>query len=1280
LTTSLFGQTIEQEMPESYQGDGVMLFRIPLCCLISLIAMVSVSAEWLEFNAGTPENTCPLVQHNNAWDDFLTFDVELRGLLADTIEVDSTEYLRFNRTPGTVPSDSVGYPELPIVRCFIWVPDSTDLSLQYALNCLETIVSLPVYPVPLDSIRADSVVSPYIDEFFRKDSTAYESDEWFPDTLVRLTGEFHLRDARVAVIDVYPVQYLADDDSLRVWSDIEIMLTFDDTTEVWPTRDLGPFEDLIGDRLLGYEPDDNPWAPVPGLVMRPDSLEEGPNRVPDYVILVADGLDGNWIDTLGRHRADLCGFDVAIVRTDSVVSQFGSFPWVLTPTVIRDFTETMWDWGQPESSKRPSYLLLIGDHEDSDSSDADWFLPTHIYEYEDWIGGCSIGDDDWYVYLDEPYATDQSFPDMMVGRLSVRQTDTLEDMIDVIRDYEAASTMPAPDSLSWRRYITLLEEEDARGWNTTDSAWTDSLRQWCGYDWDYVYGGDFRSPYSPDNSTMTSLEWDSLLTAYFVRGQQLVIYVDHGLPHLFCAGLDYGRSPPLPPFQGIPDSAFTCFDVDSLSFEEVSNHGYPFIINACCATGRFFHTASEHDTSHPEPRFYYCQNDLPEAGPEFDFLVDCIGEKFLKNTTAGAIGFFAGSSFTYVSGYYGLVDGIASAVLCKGITRVGDAIASMRFSYAGSRFITQNIALYNLLGDPAVDLGDRVKFRDYCDLIVSPPDLEISRYPTLPVGGGSTASLHVTIRNAGADSSGSFDAILSIDIIELGDSHDTTLTETFPNIAAGQDTTLTFDGWNVPDSLTSDMDIVLICTADTEEDCSDSWTANNEATRVIRIKDFYPNEDGWPVLLPGSIKSPPLLVDLDDDGDLDIVVVVGSSRILAIDPEDPDDPIWSSAQYEINKIGLGSGGSGYSIPVAGDVTGDGNPEIVVDTIDKLIVLDGSDGDLMCSFSHADLGDEWTNSPHSPVLADVFEETGFMSQRDEIACVCADKLYILRYESNSLVKLDSIDVTSNNEVLKFAWLASSELDGNDGDDLVVATVSDPSGSDQRSTIALYSSDSLGDFYDSRTWSREIHRAIPAVGDLGAGVLIAISKRLTSSGSPNPVDLLNPSNLTTAASCSTSSTTSSKQVLCCVMADWVAGAGLDRVIAPAENQCFVFKDDGAEDWYDVYPGTPISRRPPFPALGDLDDDGWADFLCAINEGVVYAYDRNGENLDELDFPYVLPSEVSGGFLIADIDDDANVEVVFGTMDNYLHVWELGDCDSSYAPWPQVQHDAMRTGVLE
>lgn len=1242
---------------------------IILSFLLLLPLAAPAQTEWLEFNAGTQGHTSPLVQYNGTWDDLLTFDVEVRGLLADTVEVDSVRYLRFSRSPGLTVADSTGYPEMPVARCFVWVPDNTDLSLSWAANCPQATASIPIYPAPLDSLREDSTSTPYIDEFFRKDSTAYASEQWYPDTLARLVGTFHLRDTRVAIVDVYPMQYLASTDSIRVWSDIEVALEFDEPGYDWSTADLGPYERLIGERLLGYEPDPGPWTPVPGIVMRPEDLVEGPSRIPDYVILTAAGLDGWWVDSLARHRANLNGFDVAIVRTDSVLKQFGDSAERPTAAVIRDFTEAMWDWGQP-SSKRPSYLLLIGDHEVADSSGCDWFLPTRIHTLP---GDWEQGNDDWFSYFGEPRSFLSAFPDMITGRLPARDVSNLQDMIELIREFEEESVWPPPSSLAWRRDLVRLSgyQSGASGDSWIPSRpWTASLADWCGYDLVNHYCGDGDASTLGDGSSYSSGMWVDSCTKAFEKGAQIAFYSDHGGVHYFECAMD----PDLGSYAGRPDSTFDDYDVDSL-MSGGGPHGHPFVLLLCCSSGTFNWTeALQYNSTYSLWNCY-----TPDTSSvQYDFDVDCMAEEFMKNVEGGAIGVYGYCwevSCLEPSVGYDLLE----ELLWQGNTRIGDAIAGTRISrldhywHGGDEHWYPSLGTGNLLGDPAVDIGDRVKFRDMCDLIISPEDLEINRYPTRAPGGSSEIGLFVTVRNAGGSESGPFDVDLAV--TPPGQSM-VLLTERCAGLDPGEEETLALTwetSWNPPGT------VGLSAEADPEEDCDDSWTSNNSAEVDVEVIDLYPNDDGWPVKVPGSILPPPALGDLDEDGVLEIVTTAGPFFVAAY--SSTGDELW---QEGLNLGGFGptSPAGGYAIPAIGNVSGDAAPEVVVNALDGLFVLDGDTGSTIALYQHEDYsGIPWKNQPRTVVLADLQEEPGQVPPRDEIVFVLRDSLHVLRCEGDSIAQLDveHIDCIYHEGLGGYhSWQMACDLNGSGPDEIVVTgTVNRSMGGKDSSSIHIYDF-SRSQVTDSEYWEGVLSASIPAAAELAGSTSIAMSRKRAISDSW-PAYILDD-NLALQDSCEYNPSRESEHVLCCMMADWTVTPGLDRIIAPAENQCFVWNDEGYEDWFGEYENL-TGPRPPFGALGNLDGDARdAELLVASREGVVYGFAPDGEALTDLNFPYTLPSEVYGGFVIADIDNDSMVEVVFGTMDNYLHVWELGSCDEGYAPWPQCQHDAQRTGVLE
>ena len=1242
---------------------------------------------WLQFNAGASENSSPLVQFNGTWDSFLTFDVELRGLLAETVTVDSQDYLRFSTSPGTVPDDSMGIPELPVVRRMVWLPDGSDIELEYSASCCEGLECLPVYPAPLDSLVSDSTCTPFIGEYFRKDSSAYASTGWYPDTLARLVGEFRLRDLRVGIVDVCPVQFLASEDSLRVWSDIEVLLSWDEGNAVWSEAGLGHFDNLIGDNLLGYTPEPQPINDGTGSVVRvyADRLVAGPGYAPDYVILVAAGLDGQAVTDLADYRDELNGFDVAIVRTDDVLECYGEST-VLTADMIRDFTEDMWEWGTGPGD-RPTYLLLIGDHEDPAYASEAWFLPTHLSPQGSppWYWA----NDSWFVLFGENRSAPSAWPDMIVGRLPARTSAELGSMVDRIEDIEEPITSwPPPQDLAWRRYLTRLSGQNNDGgyvpwdpWSPSDG-WASAFADWLGYGYDNLNCGDGDDETNRDGSDVTAHGWVDTLTDWFERGQQVAFYVNHGETHMYSAGIQWLPDPPMdsvPDNMGVADSVFDSFEVADLGVG-VQNHVHPFVISLCCLNGTFNHTVAQHEYSDGPGGHYECMHFDPlHSPPQWDYGTDCMAETWMKNSASGAIGVFASSEVSYTSRYGPVGMELLYSIYCQGMTRLGDAVSSMRLGmldqYNGG--YSNEMARFNLLGDPAVDIGDRVKFPRRCDLVISPQELGANRYPTMSIDGEGTAEFQVVVHNFGGAASGRFSVELEL---QWGQQSET-LAAACAGLQPRESETLRFE-WDLPYGFTVPAMLSLHATADPDGDCPDSWAADNDASIVCPVEDLYPNEEGWPVLTSGSVKSPPALGDMDGDGDMEIVVVSGC-MIEVVDPDDPGSPAWSSEPFMFNP----GAGDGFTVPVIADVTASSLPEVICESLNALIVLEGSTGDVICTFNHESPGCMWTNGPVTPIVSNLMPGGG-----DEIALVCRDQqdsdcyLTVLRVVNGQISQLGSWDLPVSGGNYYRAWLCAGQLTP-DGTHEIVLSYSRRVGTRYMGvwTWDYDEGTSQTGFTDSFEWLEVTNRAgIPAIGDLaGQGMTVALSHDDSYADPHNPVYpalLMDPLDLQSSMMECQPTSTPSSNILCCMMADWdPLTAGLDRIIAPAENQCCVWDEDGLIDWSIVF-GTLGDPRPPFGALGDLDNLGAVDLLVGTRTGMVQAFGSNGVPLTPLGFPYTLPSEVCGGYCIADIDLDGKVEVVFGTMDNYLHVWELGECDEGYAPWPQVQHDAARTGVLE
>ncbi len=1173
----------------------------------------------------------------------------------DSVSHDGDDFIRFLDIPVT---DSIGYPEVPVLMCMVAIPDSVEPSVSWSFHGEEAFSTYPVYPAPKDSIIHER--TPEVIEVFKQDSAAYASNEWWPEDKVNVAGEMRLFDQRLLLIAVYPVSFLPSADSIRTVQGFSVAVSFDSTEADWSSTGLGPFQSMVDDSpILGYHPVEQSHPSYPE-VFRNFNLRRGPVRVPEYVILTATGLDGWWIDSLAWHRVDLNGLDVAVVTAGEVLDEFGDGSYIITPGIIRDFTEVMWSWGEA-SIIRPSYLLLVGDHEDPSFGGEDWFLPT--FQFDDDFQPTTDGyaNDEWYVYFNHPREVVSAFPDMIVGRLSVKGADTLQAMIENIIEYEQPISPPESDNL--RRIVRLAgtgEEDDIThiqyyyNW-APKKEWTQDLCDWLGYDYSTTYCGDGRELTRQDGSTLSSHEWVAACNNEFSNGAGLLFYSDHGGLHMFSAGLEWDpHYHPYPGF-GEPDSSFDCLRVHELTLSP--DHYPPFVLMLCCGTGTFNHTEALHPDGNPN--LCIDINCLP---PQYDYTTDCLAEAVLKNTDCPVAGVFAGSHSSLIS-YYGIYgEGILESVYCYGQSKLGESIAGARLRNAQS-FIRYNgtavreLGQFNLLGDPALDIGDRVRYPDKCDLVIFPGDIIASDYPR-ETPTGFEEDISFTVRNNGAMASGPF--VVRMTVIGAGISVSNLHCD---GLQPGEDQVYDLvwsASWFTPPG-----EIIIEATADPAEVCNDCWRPNNTGTITKTLFDIYPSESGWPITPLQVVTRTPLLVNLDSDPELEVITLSGTF-LEAFDSN--TDSLWCFDKDPLY--------SGFS-PLAADLDGDGSIEIIAMTSSYDIAVFNKDGELI---EELELGN---NSRLA--VADMVPVSG-------LEMVVSDNetlnLYSWDPGAEEFTMIDSKFFSYPNPPNLMVLLCNDLNEDGYSETVYYCGYFGPVQPLQ--TAPFYSLVVYNWHNDTtlseRTWDDENFMSVfPCAGILGGTAEVGFPMRSYDPQSGSnfvPAQLLDPLSLDSIL-CERGLVASSG-LKYGVFADWDPFVtGMDAFIIPAENQCLAWSGDGrdfSDDWHvyydDQYEYSTSGISP--PALGNLDGIGYADVLSSTlrgENGLIIGMDRLGTMLEDLDFPFLLPEgvKVSSGFSIADIDRDGKVEIVFGTDDGLLHCWEFGSCSTGYTPWPQHRHDA-------
>ena len=662
---------------------------------------------------------------------------------------------------------------------------------------------------------------------------------------------------------------------------------------------------------------------------------------------------------------------------------------------------------------------------------------------------------------------------------------------------------------------------------------------------------------------------------------------------------------------------FSTTDINKLR----NDRKLPAIFSLACETGKFDHPSS-----------------------------DSLAEVFVKNQY-GAIAFFGSSRLAKVSDVgFGLSDAISR----EHVGTLGEITMHTKLKLLPS---SVNMELYNLMGDPALDLYAARRVPNKPDLVISPIDILFS--PEKPKQ-GEEVQIDIAIHNLGAA------AAYNV-IAELRDlaPESEMLIESIqiPVIPAGEKTEIRTT-WNTPPG-EAQHNIALEVYPSNE--AGEYYVENNDAQKTLMVSL---EADGWPLELEESTLSAPIAADIDGDGDAELLsqcTLYNYGRLYVWHHDGRNASGWpkktSRAQHDPGTQYTNS--SAGATPAVGDLDGDGNMEIVAAFSERRIYAWRSNGATMPGWPVITSGDAST----SPVLADL-DADGKL----EVICGLANGRMDVRRSDGSEFPGWSIYVGQQGHLFPIV----TDLDG-DGQLEIVALLSPLPKRSGVITSTLYAWHHDGTAVDG--WPVQLQGAEatlpPTAGDLDGDGKAEIVAASASEEEYWVYVYRHDGSLVPGWPVVTDEEIRSAITLGDLDLD-----GDVEIIASSYND-FVYA--WHHDSRKVY-GWPVTigtygRKNSTPVLGDVDGDGQAEVIFTSYNSVIHALRYDGVSIQG--WPAVTGGRYSTSPpVIGDLDGDGKTELAYASGSRDFHVLSLnGNYDmQTGTEWSMFLHDPLHTGSYD
>ncbi|MFT4975691.1 MAG: hypothetical protein ACI8S6_001578 [Myxococcota bacterium] len=487
---------------------------------------------------------------------------------------------------------------------------------------------------------------------------------------------------------------------------------------------------------------------------------------------------------------------------------------------------------------------------------------------------------------------------------------------------------------------------------------------------------------------------------------------------------------------------------------------------------------------------------------------------------------------------------------------------------------------------------------------------------------------------------------------------------------------------------------------------------------------------GFPLALGGSGEASPVLEDLDGDGDFEIIVATGTGSVLVVQHDGTMLDGWPVFTDVIDDLAEGAPAfldgevplvreAFLASPAAGDLDGDGVPEVVGATITGSVYAWHADGSLVDGFPTYAIGrlpeEMGTDFRYdqgfagAPTLYDLDDDGSL-----EIVIGGADgRLYVFGADGSdwgpypiemcepSLCGISGSRIVSSPSI--------GDVDGDGDPDIALGT----------NEAASNGSDSVAHLVDGRTGE-----ALPGWPFLQAGLInTAVLLPIIGEGHPSSLsladmdgdgdmELMNPVMLGTTSPIDFDGT----EVVDFPYyeSEFPSGGNSDipSLIQLVNNSAFGDMDgDGTPDvvmggvsstylaslasrtqidyqqavlaWSgatgEVFEGWPRQIEDvqflSSPAIADITGDGRPEALMGSGGYLLHAWDVTGE--EAAGWPKFTGHWMLASPAVGDLDGDGYLEVVITTREGWLFAWTTDGPADQDVQWQGIHHDARNTG---